>query len=65
MKGHEIHERLLRRCLDVVAFAVYEHGGGYTSDGQPKGDPGGWDGITVLMDDLEAFLKAADGEVTG
>lgn len=51
---------LLTRCLDVVTYAVHEHGGGYDADGTPKGDegaPGGWNGITKLMEDLEDVIR--------
>ena len=46
-------QALLDRCHDIVLFAVHEFGGGYNTDGTPKGEPGSWDGITQLLDDLE------------
>jgi hypothetical protein len=48
---------LLTRCLIVITFAVYEFGGGYTDNGKPKGEPGPWQGITQLMEDLEEAVK--------
>ena len=44
---------LLDRCHTFVLLAVYEYGGGYNTDGTPTGEPGAWDGITHLLDDLE------------
>ena len=46
-------QALLDRCQVFVLYAVYEHGGGYNTDGTPKGEPGAWDGITQLLDNLE------------
>ena len=58
-------QALLDRCHVFVLVAVYEFGGGYNTDGTPKGEPGAWDGITHLLDENASERRAGGWQCKG